>query len=151
MKRGQLEQTIQDHLGSLLTLLLVGVTMFIIGSHHQPVPTSNTATFTATPPKTQPTASVVINELETVLAQELPSETSVSTGSEEILLSTSHININNATQAELESLPGIGPAKAQAIIEYRQQNGPFLSLNDLGKVKGIGPKNLETLKNSITF
>lgn len=55
------------------------------------------------------------------------------------------VDINHATQAELETLPGIGPAMAQRIIDYREQNGVFLSPEDLTKVKGIGEKTLEKL------
>ncbi len=55
------------------------------------------------------------------------------------------IKLSTATQAELESLPGIGPSKAKAIIDYRETH-PFKSVNDLDKVKGIGPKTLEKLK-----
>ncbi|MFQ6371508.1 ComEA family DNA-binding protein [Shewanella sp. YIC-542] len=53
------------------------------------------------------------------------------------------ININTATAAELQMLNGIGEAKAQAIVEYREANGKFTSLEELTKVKGIGPKLLE--------
>lgn len=53
------------------------------------------------------------------------------------------ININTATAAELQLLNGIGAAKAQAIVEYREANGKFTSLEDLTKVKGIGPKLIE--------
>lgn len=49
------------------------------------------------------------------------------------------VNINTATQAELETLQGIGPGKAKAIIDYRNKNGPFKSVDDLEKVEGIGP------------
>ena len=55
------------------------------------------------------------------------------------------IKISTATQAELENLPLIGPAKAKAIIEYRSSH-PFKSVNDLTKVKGIGSKTLDKLK-----
>ena len=60
------------------------------------------------------------------------------------------VDINTATTQELVSLQGIGPAKAQAIVEYRQKNGPFKATKDLSKVKGIGPKIMEKLGNDIT-
>lgn len=59
------------------------------------------------------------------------------------------ININTASQAELENLPGIGPVTAQKIIEYRQEN-EFLIIEDLQKVSGIGPATFEKLKELIT-
>lgn len=61
------------------------------------------------------------------------------------------VNINAASPKELESLPGIGEVIAQRIIEYREQNGSFSRPEDLLKVKGIGEKKLETIKNLITF
>ncbi|TRZ64996.1 MAG: ComEA family DNA-binding protein [Rhodocyclaceae bacterium] len=60
------------------------------------------------------------------------------------------VNINTATQAELEKLQGIGPAKAKAIVEDRKKNGPFKTTDDLKRVKGIGDKNFEALKSEIT-
>ncbi len=57
----------------------------------------------------------------------------------------SKIKLSTATQAELESLPKIGPTKARAIIEYRNKFG-FKTINDLNKVKGIGPKTVEILR-----
>ena len=60
------------------------------------------------------------------------------------------VNINTATQAELETLQGIGPAKAKAIIDHRKKNGPFKSPNDLEKVNGVGPGIMKRLRKDIT-
>lgn len=59
------------------------------------------------------------------------------------------ININTATSGELESLPGIGAAKAASIITYREQNGPFKEIEDLVNVSGIGAKSFEKLRDKI--
>lgn len=61
------------------------------------------------------------------------------------------VNINEADAKELaDSLSGVGPKKAQAIIEYRENNGPFFTPEELVNVKGIGPKTLEkNLENII--
>lgn len=59
------------------------------------------------------------------------------------------ININTATQAELETLQGIGPAKAKAIIEHRNENGPFVSKDSLADVNGIGPGTIKQLREDI--
>lgn len=56
------------------------------------------------------------------------------------------INVNIAGAAELEALPGVGPATAAAIIEERERNGPFLDVDDLDRVPGIGPAKLEALR-----
>ena len=60
------------------------------------------------------------------------------------------VNINTANTTELETLPGIGPAKAAAIVDYRTTQGPFLQPTDIQKVKGIGPATYGSLKDLIT-
>lgn len=64
---------------------------------------------------------------------------------------TGTVNINNATETELVALPGIGPSKARAIAEYRQQHGGFQSVDDLRQVKGIGAATLEKLRAHVTL
>jgi len=60
------------------------------------------------------------------------------------------LDINRATAAELEKLPGIGPALARRIVEWREIHGPFRSVEDLLQVPGIGPKTLEGIRDKIT-
>lgn len=60
------------------------------------------------------------------------------------------ININTASEVELQTLPGIGPAKAQAIVKYREENGNFATLEDLKKVSGIGDKIFDQINDQIT-
>lgn len=61
------------------------------------------------------------------------------------------VNINTATLAELESLDGIGPKKALAIIDYRKKNGGFKTVDDLKNVDGIGNTTLENLRKNISI
>ena len=62
------------------------------------------------------------------------------------------VNINTADIAELAtSIAGVGPSKAAAIIEYRDQYGPFVSVDDLAKVKGIGQKTVEDNREILTI
>jgi competence protein ComEA len=60
------------------------------------------------------------------------------------------VDINTASQAELETVKGIGPAKAKAIVEYREKNGAFKSVDDLANVKGLGKASVAKLKNDLT-
>lgn len=60
------------------------------------------------------------------------------------------VNLNTATQSELESVKGVGPAKAKAIIKYRETKGGFKHIEDLGNVKGFGKAMIERLKDELT-
>jgi competence protein ComEA len=84
--------------------------------------------------------------------QGLPSP---STGSSQIASGgnqkESKININKADETELQNLPGIGPAKAAAIIEYRDTNGPFKAVEDLKNISGIGDKTFDKLKELLAI
>ncbi|WBX82280.1 helix-hairpin-helix domain-containing protein [Virgibacillus salarius] len=59
------------------------------------------------------------------------------------------LRINQASVEEIESLSGIGPAKAEAIVRYREENGPFTTIDDLLNVSGIGEKTIEVFQEEI--
>ncbi len=61
------------------------------------------------------------------------------------------VNINTATAAEFEKLPGIGPILAKRIVEYRNANGPFSTVSELTKVDGIGPDRLKNILDYVTL
>lgn len=69
---------------------------------------------------------------------------------EPVIASSGLININTAASFELDSLPGIGPTTAGKIIAYREENGPFRSIEDIINVSGIGPGIYERIKDLIT-
>jgi len=62
---------------------------------------------------------------------------------------TALVNINTADEALLDTLPGVGPSTASKIVSERETNGPFASVDDLGRVSGIGPKRLDQLKDLV--
>ncbi|WP_019720543.1 helix-hairpin-helix domain-containing protein [Heyndrickxia coagulans] len=76
---------------------------------------------------------------------------SASSGTAASSEAAAQVNINTADQTQLETLPGIGPSKAAAIIEYREKNGPFQKPEDLKNVSGIGDQTFAKIENSITL
>ncbi|NWG40200.1 MAG: helix-hairpin-helix domain-containing protein [Hydrogenophilaceae bacterium] len=60
------------------------------------------------------------------------------------------VDINTATQSELESVKGLGPSKAKAIIAYREKNGNFKSIEELDNVKGFGKSSIAKLRDELT-
>lgn len=63
---------------------------------------------------------------------------------------TSKLNLNTASETDFQTLSGIGPKRAQLIVEERTKNGPFKSVNDLKRVSGIGEKTIDRLKDLVT-
>ena len=64
--------------------------------------------------------------------------------------SSVRVNINTASMSDLDTLSGVGPSTAKAIIDYRTKNGPFGSIEDLLNVRGIGPVKLDAMREQVT-
>lgn len=79
----------------------------------------------------------------------IKSSLSTSDSKNESAFKISNVNINTATQTELETLPGIGPSLALKIINYRKENGKFKSIEELKNVSGIGDNKYEEIKKYI--
>ncbi|HEX5044920.1 MAG TPA: helix-hairpin-helix domain-containing protein [Candidatus Polarisedimenticolaceae bacterium] len=60
------------------------------------------------------------------------------------------VDLNAASEGELQEVPGIGPSLAKKIVDFRKENGPFKSVDDLLKVRGVGEKSLEKLRPHLT-
>ena len=74
----------------------------------------------------------------------------VAAGWDQALAQARQVDVNQADVAELERLPGVGPALAGRIVAYRTQHGPFSSVDEITRVTGIGPKILATLADHLT-
>lgn len=70
--------------------------------------------------------------------------------SENSVTDTKTINLNTADVTELQNLPGVGPKKAELIIQYRQEKGSFSKIEDLTEVQGIGEKTFAKIKSQLT-
>ncbi|MDE6881054.1 MAG: helix-hairpin-helix domain-containing protein [Oscillospiraceae bacterium] len=125
--RGKLTKT------EWLLFLLAGVFLAVLGLAHVGKPAPEGADYTITAQRQDP---------EALPEEELPAlEQPEAVGP---------VDINTAGLDELDALPGIGPVLAQRILDYREANGPFLSVEELMEVKGIGEKTLEKFRDSVT-
>ena len=79
-----------------------------------------------------------------------PPTTPSSPGGESPAAGSGTVNLNTASQTELETLPGVGPVTAKSILDWRQRNGRFTSVDQLTEVDGIGPARLEKLRDKVT-
>lgn len=70
---------------------------------------------------------------------------------DQALAQARQVDVNQADVAELERLPGVGPALAGRIVAYRAQHGPFAAIDDVARVSGIGPKTLAALADHLTL
>ena len=80
------------------------------------------------------------------IGEEIPSEVAPSSTASGSTTATQPLDLNQATLQQLDALPGIGPATAQAILDYRAQHGRFRSVDDLLNVRGIGDAKLEQVR-----
>jgi comEA protein len=130
-------------IGSVLSVVLLGIGGLLVWiDWHPPVTQiSTTQKIVAAPATTNTTQT-----------QSAPAtETSAVSGSSSVKQSTSGlININTASLAQLDSLPGIGTTYAQRIIDYRSLHGGFKSTHDIVQVKGIGEGTYTKIKDQIT-
>ena len=85
-----------------------------------------------------------------MLRQELSESSKAVAGATTTEDESDKININTADATELDTLPGIGPARAADIIDYRQSHGGFKSIEEIKNISGIGDKTFENMKDSIT-
>ncbi len=93
--------------------------------------------------------------LKTIVIKQMPNDTQAAVQSDSDEIDTSDtsdlININTASNKELEALPGVGPVIAQRIVDYRQKYGGFKRKEEILKISGIGPKKFEGIKDKITI
>ena len=103
-------------------------------------------------PNKNENAETVQDETETFVTKDVDTTSnsnSDNSNNSKTTVTNKKININTATQSELQTLPGIGESTALKIVTYRKENGKFSSIDDIKKVKGIGDAKFEKIKDLI--
>jgi competence protein ComEA len=95
-------------------------------------------------------AAPLVDGTQVLVPKESQSPPTTETGTGTVSGATGLVNVNSATNTELETLPGIGEVIAQAIVDHRTENGPFTSVEQLVDVSGIGDATLETIRELVT-
>ncbi len=148
------EQKLAPLVGPILLLAMVAISAFLLGRNYQSHLTPTVAATTGALPATDTSAiesiQSALNAPPAAASGTSSPVTSSAKSTTQAPASSGIININTATAAELDTLPGIGPTYAQRIIDYRTQNGAFTRVDDLTNVKGIGPKTLDKIRGQIT-
>ncbi|MEK7202124.1 MAG: helix-hairpin-helix domain-containing protein [Patescibacteria group bacterium] len=147
MAKRALENQLGGNIGWVLVMLVVAGSSFLLGTSVN----NKTGQQSTIVESDTPTQSV-ISDISSTLQNPTPTSSTASSDTTATATPTTGIvNINTASVSELDTLPGIGPAYANAIINYRTTNGPFIRIEDIEKVKGIGPKTFEKMKSRITI
>lgn len=146
----ELEKQLVRHLGPILVVVIIAGSSFLLGSSYQHQSTPSAETNSS---QTTPTDNNIVSDIQQSLSTPAATNSDPTTSATDVTPSVSAglVNINTGSAADLDKLPGIGAVKAQAIIDYRTQNGPFVTVDDLEKVKGIGPTTVQKLKSLITL
>lgn len=152
MAKRALENQLGSNIGWVLVMLLVAGSSFLLGTSVNNK-SGQQSTIVESDAPTQSVISDISNSLQNPAPTAPPAGGASNTNDTTPTATpvTGIVNINTASLGELDTLPGIGPAYAQAIINYRTTNGPFIRIEDIEKVKGIGPKTFEKMKSRITI
>lgn len=141
--------------GLFLVIILTAITvsfMFGIAFGRKTATTTTIPTNSVSEPSSQSEdieETTLAKPVDETTAQKVTDETTTKV-TKETTLSSGFINVNAATKEDLMLLPGIGKVIAQAIIDYRNDHGPFKTVEDLLNVSGIGNKRLDAIRDYIT-